>query len=1082
MYGYKAADVLGQNLADVIIPPHLREAHWRGLKRYLDSGEATLLNQRIETVSIRADGSEFPVELTIVPMNQNSQPMFIGFLRDITERKRMEEELLVSETRYRAMIEELPLAVQVHSPDGFCLQANRAWEKLWGVPREELQGYNILQDEQLKAQGLESYVQRGFAGEITVFPPTRYDPADIGKPGRPRWVEAILYPVRDAHNEVREVVLLLEDVSTSKITESELRRTTFQLEVLYGLTSAIGRSNTIEQIYDAALDSLMKALEVERAGVLLTANDGTSRFKAWRGVSSTYRTRVEAHPAWPPDETFTQPLLVPDVTKEPGWEAYQQQFQEENIGALALFPLISHGQAIGRLGAYSSNPHEFEAESVHLAQAIAQHVAVALQRRIAERELQESRDQLSVILQGVAEGITVQSPDGQFIYANEVAVKVLSFDSAEQLLATPVAQVTERFSLCDENGNALAQEQLPGYQALHGETAPEIIVGFDDLVTGELRWSALQATPVFDSTGAVLFAINIFRDITERKRAEDTQRFLAEASRVLGSSLDYQTTLKNVSRMAVPFFADWCVVDVIEGETLNRLSITHVDPEKERIGWESQKRFPPDPNAPTGPYNVCRTGEPEMTDITDEMLNASIENLEQREFTRELGLTSYICVPMQARGQTLGAITFISARASRLYREADLQTATDLASRAGHAVDNARLYKEAQQAREEAIAANRAKDEFLAIVSHELRTPLTSILGWAALLRMGGIDEEQRTEALETIERNARAQAQLVGDILDVSRIVTGKMQLDLQPLLLSNVVMSALDSLRPAIEEKALRLTTVLDGHLPRIEGDATRLQQVISNLVGNAIKFTERGGQIEVALQQSSSGEVELAVCDTGRGIDPDFLPLVFERFRQSDSTSTRRHGGLGLGLSIVRHLVELHGGTIEAYSAGEGQGATFTMRFPAYTPDVSTHIVEQSAAEGTNQKPDAQGPLTGLQILVVEDDADTRLVVQTILKQSGAEVLTAESAQSALEILNHSHPQLLLCDIAMPDEDGYSLLRKIRALPGEKVSQIPAIAMTAFAGQANREEALSAGFLHHLSKPVDPPELIGIIAAYV
>lgn len=390
---------------------------------------------------------------------------------------------------------------------------------------------------------------------------------------------------------------------------------------------------------------------------------------------------------------------------------------------------------------------------------------------------------------------------------------------------------------------------------------------------------------------------------------------------------------------------------------------------------------------------------------------------------------------------------------------------------------------ELQQALIAAEAATRAKDEFLGVVSHELRTPLNAILGWAALLRAGNLDPSGVKQAVETIERNAKSQAKLIEDLLDFSRIISGKLRLEVGRVELTSVIETAIDVVRHAADAKGIRLQAVLDPHAGPVPGDAERLQQIMWNLLSNAIKFTPKGGRVQVRLERIDS-HVEINVSDTGQGIRPEFLPFVFERFLQGDNTTTRRHGGVGLGLAITRHLTELHGGTISAHSAGEGRGATFTLKLPLISvyesADQMRVTAEPRQPRNRPDEPLATLPrLDGLRVLVVDDDGDARNLLTTVLSQRGAEVTAVATATDALEKLKLMKPDLLLSDIEMPNEDGYSLIRQVRSLNKNQGGLTPAIALTAHARFSDRMLALSAGFQMHLTKPVEPAELVTIIA---
>ena len=384
------------------------------------------------------------------------------------------------------------------------------------------------------------------------------------------------------------------------------------------------------------------------------------------------------------------------------------------------------------------------------------------------------------------------------------------------------------------------------------------------------------------------------------------------------------------------------------------------------------------------------------------------------------------------------------------------------------------LLLRAERARAEAEAANRIKDEFLATLSHELRTPLTSLLGWSSVLREAKRDEKVLSQGLEAIDRNARVQAQLIDDLLDVSRIVSGKLNLDVRPLDVSSVTRSAINVVRPAADAKGITLDYWAQPGLGAISADSARLQQIIWNLLSNAVKFTPHGGKISVRLEQAAA-DARVTVEDTGQGIDPEFLPRVFDRFRQADSSTTRSFGGLGLGLAIVRHLVELHGGTVSAHSDGVNKGATFSATFPLLAdraePIALVHSGEITALDTRS--------LDGLRVLLVDDEPEARQIISTVITRTGAEVKACTSASEALAKLVEWKPDVILSDIAMPDEDGYSFINKVRSLPREKGGETPAAALTAYARDIDRRQALAAGYQMHIAKPIGAGQLVSMIA---
>ena len=450
---------------------------------------------------------------------------------------------------------------------------------------------------------------------------------------------------------------------------------------------------------------------------------------------------------------------------------------------------------------------------------------------------------------------------------------------------------------------------------------------------------------------------------------------------------------------------------------------------------------------------------------------------------RELQSTGYIRyenLPLQTIDGELREVEFVS----NVYEESGDQVIQcnirDITERKQADEVRRRLLESEQAARSEADLANGVKDQFLALLSHELRTPLTSILGWADLLTTGKLDAAATKRALEIIVRNSRAQRQLIDDLLDVSGIITGKLRLDVGPVELIRIIEAVVEGVRPAADAKNIQLQIALDSAISPIAGDPGRIQQIIWNLLTNAIKFTPRGGRVEVQLERIDS-YVEITTRDTGRGIAPEFLPHVFERFRQSDSSSTRLHGGLGLGLSIVRQLVELHGGTVEAESPGEGAGTTVKVKLPATNGHIHFGEIEKTWPIIASHSPNGRSQsLKNLRVLVVENESDSRELIAEVLQGSGADVVSLGSAIEALAEMERQPFDVLISDIGMPLMDGYVLIEKVRQLPTARGGKIPAIALTAYAGVENRMRSLAAGYQLHMPKPVEPAELITAVAS--
>lgn len=564
-----------------------------------------------------------------------------------------------------------------------------------------------------------------------------------------------------------------------------------------------------------------------------------------------------------------------------------------------------------------------------------------------------------------------------------------------------------------------------------------------------------------------------FRD-AEVDAQKANVEFLANAGQLLSSSLDYGSTLSRLTGLLVPRMADWCAVHV-HGRSPEEMPLAHVDAAKVPLLRNLYERYPPPVDSAHGYPHVVRTGEPQFVPSVDPRtgFETAARSPDHLEMLRALGTCSWITVPLRVQGNVFGALTLAYSESGRHHTPQDLVLAGELARRAAVAIDNARLYELSQRERSRVEAATRAKDEFVAMVSHELRTPLNAILGWLRLMRSGSLDARKREHALEVIERNAEAQNQLIADLLDISRIITGKIRINPAQVDFADIIDMAVEGVRPAAEGKRIRIEVKADRNDATFRGDGDRLQQVVWNLLVNAVKFTPKGGLIQVTLGRVDS-DLELTVEDDGEGIAPNFIADVFESFRQHEGGASRSHGGLGIGLSIAKHIVDLHGGTIEARSAGKGQGATFVVRLPV-SPVVSTTL-------GVSRVPATKLPvfetelptgLSGLRVLVVDDERDAGDLIANVLEACGMEVHFVGSVASAMAELGDFVPDVVISDIGMPEEDGYSLIRAIRTLPNEQ-KNVPVIALTAFARNEDRTRALVEGFNQFIAKPVEPAAL--------
>jgi len=615
-------------------------------------------------------------------------------------------------------------------------------------------------------------------------------------------------------------------------------------------------------------------------------------------------------------------------------------------------------------------------------------------------------------------------------------------------------------------------------------------------------WISAKGRGVFDEKGNVTGMLGFVQDISARKATEETLREQADAlqtlneiGKVISAELDLHKTVQAVTDAATEITG--AQFGAFFYNVLNQEGASYMLYTLAGVPREMFDHFPmPRATDLFGPTfrgeGVVRIGEVKKDPRYGK--NSPYYGMPEGH----LPVTSYLAVPVVSRsGEVLGGLFFGHPEAD-MFTERDEIVVAGLAAQAAVAMDNARLYESAKRARAEAERAaaenerlyrqaeesSRLKEEFLATISHELRTPLSAILGWARMLRMGQLSGENATKALDTIERNARAQAQLVDDLLDVSRIITGKLRMDVQPADPNSFIDAAVEAVRPAADAKGVRVQKVIDTGAIAIPGDPVRLQQVVWNLLSNAIKFTPRGGRVQIRSERVNS-HLEIVVSDTGQGISADFLPHVFDRFRQADQKTSRQHGGMGLGLAIVRHLVELHGGTVRANSEGEGHGSTFTVMLPitpVYQVDQSGGRVHPAARDLLPDYADCADRLDGLRILAVDDEADTRDLLKQGLEYCGANVTVVGTAAEALDELMATVPDILISDIGMPGIDGYDLIRQVRALPGNRGGKIPAIALTAYTRTEDRLQALRAGYDMHVPKPVELAELIAVASTVV
>jgi PAS domain S-box-containing protein len=711
-------------------------------------------------------------------------------------------------------------------------------------------------------------------------------------------------------------------------------------------------------------------------------------------------------------------------------------------------------------------------------------------RDITERRrAEEVRFRLAAVVESSDDAIVSKTLEGIITTWNKGAERMFGYTSEEVVgksvtILMPPERVNEE--------PVILQRLRKGERVDHYET---VRMRKD----GSLLDVSLTVSPVKDSTGRIVGVSKIARDITERKRAEEALRdekrileLLNNTGASIASQLDLHGLVQSVTDSATAlsgaqFGAFFYNTKDEKGDALMLYTLSGAPREAfDKFGYPRATELLGPIYKGEGPircHDVLADPRYGKTSPHHGMPKG------------HLAVRSYLAVPVVSRsGEVIGGLFFGHAEPG-VFTERNERILVGVAAQAAVAIDNARLYddvKRAAEERKQLLAAERAaraeaervslmKDEFLATLSHELRTPLNAILGWTQILRARRRDDKELHDGLAVVERNARVQTQLIEDLLDMSRIISGKLRLDVQRVDVEDTLRAAIASVRHSADAKELRLQVVLDSLAGPVRGDPNRLQQCFWNLLSNAIKFTPKGGWIQVSLQRVNS-HLEVCVTDSGQGIRPEFLPHVFERFRQGDASTTRRHGGLGLGLSIVKSLVELHGGSIRAKSPGEGKGATFCIELPimvvhsheARSPRDDARSMDSATAHVDHPS------LEGITVLAIDDEADARDLLKRVLEDCGARVVLAASAAEGIEAVTRERPDMIVSDIGMPDEDGYEFIRRVRKLTPEDGGRTPAAALTAFARAEDRTRALRAGYQTHVAKPVEPTELTAVVAS--
>ncbi len=1030
--------ILGRPLTAVCGSDEIPATPWK-LMEIAPTGR--LVNLEIDVRTL--DGAAIPVSFSLGLMHdkQNKITGVLAVARDMREHSSLINSLVAARTRFQELLEFAPDAIILTNQEGMIVLVNSQTEKLFGYRRDELLGQSVATLMPAPAQGEAEAVALVRRESPLEFDDDYYAQA----PSASEQFESTLYD-RDGREFLAEIARRRIDTEDGALVMSLIRDITERRRIAVALDESEERYRTVAE---TASDVIIGVGE-----------DGRIQF-----VNSSVQRVLGYKPS--EIEGMKMTKLMPEYLRdlhEAGMKRYLETGHKRiNWSGVELTALHKDGYEVPVEVAFNDYVKDGRRAWTGIIRDITERKRAEAARHTAETRYQELFDNANDM-------IYTCDLEGRFTSMNLMAERITGH-AREDVLKMAIDQIVA------PEYQELVHKTMADRTVNKAETSPYEI----EIICKDGRRLPIEVNARLIYEDGRPFAVQgIARDISERKREERARRRLsqqsalrADVSEILASGeAPLQQSLQKcaeaiVTHLDAAFTRIWLLNEkeqVLELQASAGI-YTNTDGAHARV--------------PVGKFKIGLIAEEKTPHLTNDVANDP--RVGDQEWARREGLVSFAGYPLTLGGRLIGVIAMFA----RHKLEADMLSALEVVSdKITHGVQRrwieeqrAAFLEREQAARRLAEDASRLKDDFLAMISHELRAPLTAILGWAQMLRSGTLDRASVDRALLTIERNAKSQAHLVGDLLDASRIATGKLSLENRPVELMSIVEAAVDAVRPSVEAKSLRMQIVLEPWVGPFNGDSERLKQVVWNLLSNAIKFTPQGGLIEVRLERLESKAL-LIVSDTGQGIDPEFLPHIFDRFSQVDSSSKRRQGGLGLGLAIIKHIVELHNGAIYAYSRGEGQGADFMITLPlaAQNGQPGGSALWATRADGDEKR---SGTLRGVRALVVDDEHDTREVLSVMLSRYGAEVRAAGSVAEGLESFSQWKPDVLVSDIGMPEEDGYSLIRKIRALPKDDGADTPAIALTAFASVQDKDRAMEAGFHRHLSKPVEPVELAKTVA---
>ncbi len=1065
IHGYRADEIVGQPFATFFSPEEIAA---QKPERAL---EAAAAHERMEAEGWRKrrDGSRFWANLVITVLREPGGQLrgFGVVVRDLTDRRAAQEQLRHADERWHHLVDAVvDYAIFMLDSEGRVATWNVGASRVKGYAPQEIIGrhFSVFYTPEDRAAGKPERILDIVRNE------GRYEDESwrLRQDGTRFWANVIITALRDTEGELFGFAKVTRDLSARRHVEEALRSSEERFRLL------------VENVAEYAIYML------DPRGRITTWNFGAERMKGYAAHEILGHSFERFFPA--EDVANAKPERELAAARELGRfedEGWRVRKDGSRFWANAVLTALyaPNGALIGFAKITRDLTGRREAEAAARRLLVEQTAREVAEK--SEAELRTSQEQyralsrrLEIVLEGVADGITVEDRSGRLVFANAAAARMWGFRSGSELARASIADLTARFETLDTEGNPFPVEELPTRRVFAGADSPNAVLHVRERSSQRDWWLLARAGAVLDAGGRPELAISIWHDISAQRRYEVQAKYLGEATAALGSSLVHSEMLGTLARLLVPGMAKRCSIYLVDNDQLREAAAAHAEPARDIGAQSSRPAQPLGREQASGLWSVIHSGAPAVFhDLTEQSAPSASSTAEALGWPQSSRISAALIVPLRVRHRVIGALALACTKPGSRYDDSDVALIEELGRRAGVAVENAQLFEAAQEALNRAEEAGRAKDEFLAIVSHELRTPLSAILGWSTLLK-DRVKDPATAKPIEVIHRNAQAQVKIIDDILDVSRVITGKFQLEPRPMDLVAVARDALEVVRPSADAKKIRLLFTRGQDYCLLVADPGRIQQVIWNLLSNAVKFTEPGGRVELSLAQEAS-QVVLTVQDNGRGIAASFLPFVFDRFKQAEAATTRRVGGLGLGLALVRYIVELHGGRASATSPGLGQGATFTISLPVRAALPLPHEPDPPSEHAPQERDVSATSLHGLRVLVVDDEPDACELIAMVLAQAGAEVQAARSATDGFQRFQQFQPDVLVSDIGMPEEDGYSLIRRIRALESAKGGKTPAVALTAFAQEEDRKRALAAGFTTHVRKPVEPALLTGTVA---